>query len=97
MSRLVQELESKRPSSSLGGIGFSQCPWAIIPEEKSLHLYEQIQPMAFTSFTNLKLRDYQVTIELFVGIFGTSSNSAISSKEVSSLGKSLEERDSAKK
>ena len=53
--------------------------------------------MAFTSFTNLKLRDYQVTIELFVEIFGTSSNSAISFKEVSSLVKSLEERDSAKR
>ena len=94
---LVQGLESSRASSSLYGMGFSQCPWAILPEEKSLHLYEQIQPTAFTSFTNLKLRDYLVIIELFVEIFGTRSNSAISSKEVSSLVKSLEERDSAKR
>lgn len=47
--------------------------------------------------TNLKLKDYLVIIEIFVRIFGTNSHSAISSKEVSFLVKSLKERDSAKR
>lgn len=65
--------------------------------KKNSSIYMSRYNYGFYIITNLKLGDYQVIIELFVGIFGTSSNSAISSKEVSSLVKSLEERDSAKR